>query len=503
MSASITRATTTARFYPPRHAHCRVTIVVSEPYKTLIDELAQLGVLRLSTNARGENVWVSQPAPFRYYDLAKRYPQWTDEIAHIVAASMFDSDLAIDTLRGLYNHPGTQPRDRVYSRLLNAYTRAPAELPACGVDMLRMARNFSRVFFFMQALLPDRESEFAPRVHALLRNPPAAFDDDLKYLHAHNLHMGLLVYCNYPTDPEHIRDALQRMGHAAHQFAVRYPRRATEDVKQFARLALTAPVTQPLLPIIHRLGDAHAEQWCFDFAHHFLQAFVGGRGAFDILSGDDLWVKNTLRPIVADALDTLMYARDFRRESVDAVFQTLVETIPPEDYAAYWVQPVLRKYTAHLLRNLVAAYANRVPEHAETIVRRTAEMARTPALIDKFSELVVGTTESDYDMMEKRMPGVVRETAKHELVRLYPRLRGRITTVRGTVAARLTMAFMRIRPTAVFDHSTDREKIARWETAINLIQDPQRLLRDSRNAAFARWLDHARREAIARDLCGH
>ena len=489
---------------------------MSEPYKTLIDELARSGVLRKvhiapegglfarrRRNAPVDYVWVSQPVSYKYYDLAQRYPRWVDEIAHIVAASMFDIDFMEDTLRGLYDYPGRQPRDRVYTRLLDAYTRAPAELPEYGLDMLQMARNFSRVFFVMQSLLPDRESEFAPRVHALLRNPPPALDNDLKYLHAHNLHMGLLVYCKYPTDPEHIRDALQRMGDAAHKFATRYPRRATEDVEQFARLAKTAPVTQPLLPIIHRLGDAHTDRWCYDFAHHFLRAFVGGRGEFDTLTGDDLWVKNTLRPIVADALDSLMYARDFRRESVDAVFQTLVKNITPEDYASYWVQPVLTKYTGHLLRNLVAAYANRVPEHAATIVRRTAEMARTPALIDKFSELVVGTTESDYDMMEKRMPSIVRETAKQELLRLYPRLRGRITRERVRVAGRLTMAFMGIRPTAVWDGSSNRDIIARWETAINLIRDPRRLLRDSRNAAFARWLDQARREAIARDLCGH
>ena len=503
MSASITRATTTARFYPSRHAHCRVTIVVSEPYKTLIGELAQKGVLKQSTDARGETVWVSLSASFRYYDLAQRYPQWVDAIAHIVAASMSDKDIMKDTLRGLYDHSGTQPHDRVYSRLLDAYTRAPAELPDYGLDMLRMARNFSRVFFLMQSLLPDRESEFAPRVHALLRNPPAALDDDLKYLHAHNLHMGLLVYCKYPTDEQHIRDALLRMGDAAHKFATRYPRRATEDVKQFARLAKTAPVTQPLLPIIHRLGDAHTDRWCYDLARYFLQAFVGGRGAFDIPTKDDLWVKNTLRPIVADALDALMDARDFRRESVDAVFQTLLENTTPEDYAAYWIQPVLRKYTGDILRNLVAAYANRVPEHAETIVRRTAQMATTPALIEKFSELVVGSTDTDYDIMEERMSGVVRETAKHELVRLYPRLCGRITTERSTVAARLTMGFFGVRPRAVWDGSSDRDIIARWETAINLIRDPRRLLRDSRNAAFARWLDQARREAIARDLCGH
>ena len=101
------------------------------------------------------------------------------------------------------------------------------------------------------------------------------------------------------------------------------------------------------------------------------------------------------------------------------------------------------------------------------------------------------------------MPNIVRETAKHELLRLYPRLRGRITRARVRVAARLTMAFMGIRPTEAFDGSDAREKINRWETAINIIRDPQRLLRDSRNAAFARWLDHARREAIARDLCEH
>lgn len=447
---------------------------------------------------------MSQPAPFRYFGLAQRYPQWLDEIAHIAAASMSDIDFMEDTLRGLYDSPGKQPHDRVYSRLLDAYTRAPAELPDYGLDMLQMARNFQFVFFTMQSLLPDRESEFAPRVHALLRNPPAALDNDLKYLHAHNLHMGLLVYCKYPTDPEHIRDALQRMGDAAHKFATRYPRRATEDVEQFARLAAgNAPVTQPLLPIIHRLGDAHTDRWCYGFAHHFLQAFVGGRGALPILTGDHLWVKNTLRPIVADALDTLMYARDFRYESVDAVFQTLLETVTPDDYAVHWVQPVLNKYTAHLLRNLVAAYANRVPEQAETIVRRTAQLATTRSKIEKFSELVVGSRETDYDLMEERMPGTVRETAKHELLRLYPRLRGRTTSERALVAARLTMAFFGIRPSAVFDGSSDRDKIARWETAINIIRDPRRLLRDSRNAAFARWFDQARRQTLARDLCGY
>jgi len=101
------------------------------------------------------------------------------------------------------------------------------------------------------------------------------------------------------------------------------------------------------------------------------------------------------------------------------------------------------------------------------------------------------------------MPGTVRETAKQELLRLYPRLRRRITRERARVAARLTMAFMGIRPTEAFDGSDDREKINRWETAINIIRDPQRLLRDSRNAAFARWLDQARREALGRDLCGY
>jgi len=101
------------------------------------------------------------------------------------------------------------------------------------------------------------------------------------------------------------------------------------------------------------------------------------------------------------------------------------------------------------------------------------------------------------------MPSIVRETAKQELLRLYPRLRRRITRERARVAARLTMAFMGIRPTEAFDGSNEREKINRWETARDLIRNPQRLLRGTKHAAFARWLDHARREAIARDLCGH
>ena len=516
MSASITRATTTARFYPSHTANSRVTIVVSEPYKTLIDELARSDILRKIPVARWDEslfarprrvarvdyFWVSESSPYGYRRLAQRYPQWLDELAHIAAASLLDPESARVTIHDIYKQKGTLPHDQVYTRLLDAYTRAPAELADHGLNIPQMVRNFSRVFFFMQSLLPDRESEFAPRVHALLRNPPPAVDND-DYRHIHNLHMGLLAYCKYPTDAEHIRDALQRMGDAAQELATRSPRPATDDVEQFAELAQNAPVSTPLLPILHRLGEAHGARWSDDFAPHFLQAFVGGRGGFDTRAGDEQWVKNTLRPIVAEALDKLMDARDFRYESVDAVFQTLLENITPEEYAAYWVQPVLTKYTGHLLRNLVAAYANRVPEQAETIVRRTAQMARTPATIDKVSELVVGSIESDYDIMEKRMPNIVRETAKHELLRLYPGLRGRITRARVRVAARLTMAFMGIRPTEAFDGSDDREKINRWETAINIIRDPQRLLRDSRNAAFARWLDHARREAIARDLCEH
>ena len=488
---------------------------MSEPYKTLIDELARSGILRKipvapevglfarrRRNAPVDYVWVSTSATIVYSRLARQYPQWLDELAHIAAASLLDPEAARLTILGIYNQSGTLPPDRVYNCLLDAYTRAPTELPDYGLNIPQMVRNFVRLFFLSQSSssLRGRESEFAPRVQELLRNPPPAVDDD-NYRHIHNLHLGLLVYCDYPTDAEHIRDALQRMADAAQELTTRSQRPATDDVEQFAEFALNAPVSAPLLPIIHRLGEAHGARWSNDFAPLFLQAFVGGRGAFPTRSGDEQWVKNTLRPIVAEALDKLMDARDFRHEAVDAVFQTLLENTTPEEYAAYWVQPVLDKYTGHLLRNLVAAYANRVPEHAETIVRRTAQMARTPARIDKFSELVVGSIESDYDMMEERMPGTVRETAKHELLRLYPRLRRRITRERVRVAARLTMAFMGIRPTEAFDGSNDREKINRWETAINIIRDPQRLLRDSRNAAFARWLDHARREAIARDLC--
>jgi hypothetical protein len=451
-------------------------------------------------------LWVSTSSPYVYRRLAQRYPQWLDELAHIAAASLLDAEATRLTILGIYNQNATLPNDQVYRRLLDAYTRAPAELADHGLNIPQMVRNFVRLFFLSQSSssLRGRESEFAPRVHALLRNPPPAVDSD-DYRHIHNLHMGLLVYCDYPTDEQHIRDALQRMADAAQELTTRTrsQRPATDDVEQFAELALNAPLSTPLLPIIHRLGKAHGFQWSDSFAPLFLQAFVGGRGALPTLAGDEQWVKKTLRPRVAEALDTLMDARDFRPEAVDAVFQTLLENTTPEEYAAYWIQPVLTKYTAHLLRNLVAAYANRVPEHAETIVRRTAQMARTQARIDKFSELVVGSTETDYDIMEERMPGTVRETAKHELLRLYPRLRGRITRERVRVAARLTMAFMGIRPTEAFDGSSDREKINRWETAIDLIRDPQRLLRDSRNAAFARWLDQARREAIARDLCGH
>jgi hypothetical protein len=507
---------TTTPFYPSRPVRRRVTIIVSEPYKTLIDELARTGILRKIPVARWEHeglftrprriarvdyLWVSESSPYVYRRLAQRYPQWLDELSHIAAASLLDPQFAHLTIPDIYNQSGTLPHDQVYRRLLDAYTRAPAELADHGLNIPQMVRNFNRVFFVMQSLLPDRESEFAPRVHALLRNPPpAALDND--YRHIHNLHMGLLVYCKYPTDAEHIRDALQRMGDAAQELATRSPRHATDDVEHFAELAQIAPVSTPLLPIIHRLGEAHGARWSNDFAPLFLQAFVGGRGAFPTRSGDELWVKNTLRPIVAEALDKLMDARDFRYESVDAVFRTLLESIKPEDYAEHWVQPVLKKYTAHLLRNLVAAYANRVPEHAGTIVRRTAQLARTPALIDKFSELVVGSTETDYDIMEERMPDTVRGAAKQELIRLYPRLRGRITPERKRVAVRLTMAFFGIRPTAAFyDGSSDRDKVARWETAIQIIRDPQRLLRDPRNAAFARWLDHAQREALAKDLC--
>jgi len=520
MSASITRATTTARFYPSRHAHCRVTIVVSEPYKTLIDELARSDILRKipiapedglfarrRRNAPVDYVWVSTSATIVYNRLARQYPQWLDELAHIAAASLLDAEATRLTILGIYNQSGTLPPDRVYTRLLDAYTRAPAELPDYGLNIPQMVRNFVRLFFLSQSSssLRGRESEFAPRVQELLRNPPPAALDDDNYRHIHNLHTGLLVYCDYPTDEQHIRDALQRMADAAQELTTRSrtQRPATVDVEQFAEFALNAPVSAPLLPILHRLGQAHGFRWSDSFAPLFLQAFVGGRGAFYTLQGDEQWVKKTLRPSVAEALDALMDARDFRPEAVDAVFQTPLENITPEDYAAYWIQPVLDKYTGLLLRNLVAAYANRVPEHAETIVRRTAEMARTPALIDKFSELVVGTTESDYDMMEKRMPSIVRETAKQELLRLYPRLRRRITRERARVAARLTMAFMGIRPTEAFDGSDDREKINRWETAINIIRDPQRLLRGTKNAAFARWLDHARRLALARDLCGY
>jgi len=493
---------------------------VSEPYTTLIDELARTGILRKIPVARWEHeglftrprriaqvdyLWVSESSPYVYRRLAQRYPQWLDELAHIAAASLLDPESARLTIRDIYNQNATLPNDQVYRRLLDAYTRAPAELPDYGLNTPQMVRNFVRLFFLSQSSssLRGRESEFAPRVHALLRNPPPAALDD-EYRHIHNLHMGLLVYCKYPTDAEHIHDALQRMADAAQELVTRNPRRASgQDVEQFAEFALNAPVSAPLLPILHRLGKAHGFQWSDSFAPLFLQAFVGGRGAFPTLAGDEQWVKNTLRPRVAEALDKLMDARDFRHEAVDAVFQTLVENTTPEEYAASWIQPVLTKYTGLLLRNLVAAYANRVPEHAETIVRRTAQMAKTPALMEKFSELVVGTTESDYDMMEERMPSIVRETAKQELVRLYPRLRGRITRERSTVAARLTMAFMGIRPTEAFDGSNDREKINRWETAINIIRDPQRLLRGTKHPAFARWLDQARRQALARDLCGH
>ncbi len=516
MSASITRATTTTRLYPSRHARRRVTIVVSEPYKTLIDELARSGILRKIPVARHDDLftrpgriarvdylWVSTSSPYVYRRLAQRYPQWLDELAHIAAASLLDPESARLTIRDIYNQNATLPNDQVYRRLLDAYTRAPAELADHRLNIPQMVRNFLRLFFLSQSSLRGRESEFAPRVHALLRNPPPAVDSD-DYRHIHNLHMGLLVYCDYPTDEQHIRDALQRMADAAQELLElttrnQYP--ATDDVEQFAELALNAPVSAPLLPIIHRLGKAHGFRWSNYFVPHFLQAFVGGRGAFPIRAGDEQWVKRTLRPSVAEALDTLMDARDFRPESVDAVFQTLLENITPENYAAQWIQPVLTKYTGHLLRNLVAAYANRVPEHAETIVRRTAQMAKTSSHIDKFSELVVGSIESDYDLMEERMPNIVRETAKLELLRLYPRLRGRITRERVRAAARLTMAFFGVRPTEVFDGSSDREKIDRWETAINIIRDPQRLMRGTKHAAFARWLDHARHEAIARDLC--
>jgi hypothetical protein len=492
---------------------------VSEPYKTLIEELARSGVLRQipvapedglfarrRRNAPVDYVWVSTSSPIVYSRLARQYPQWLDELAHIAAASLLDPEAARLTILGIYNQSGTLPPDSVYTRLLDAYTRAPAELPDYGLNIPQMVRNFVRLFFLSQSSssLRGRESEFAPRVQELLRNPPPAVDTD-GYRQTHNLHMGLLVYCDYPTDEQHIRDALQRMADAAQELTTRSrsQRPATDDVEQFAEFALNAPLSTPLLPILHRLGKAHGLQWSDSFAPLFLQAFVGGRGAFYTLAGDEQWVKRTLRPSVAEALDKLMDARDFRPEAVDAVFQTLLENTTPENYAAQWVQPVLTKYTGLLLRNLVAAYANRVPEHAETIVRRTAQMAKTPATIDKFSELVVGTTESDYDMTEERMPSIVRETAKQELLRLYPRLRGRITRERVRVAARLTMAFFGIRPTEAFDGSNDREKINRWETAINIIRDPRRVLGDSRNAAFARWLDQARREAIARDLCGH
>jgi hypothetical protein len=489
-------------------------MVVPEPYKTLIEELARNGILRKipvapevglfarrRRDATVDYVWVSTPGTIVYSRLARQYPQWLDELAHIAAASMLDPEAARLTILGIYNQSGTLPPDRVYTRLLDAYTRAPAELPDYGLNIPQMVRNFVRLFFLSQSS-SGHESEFAPRVQELLRNPPPAVDAD-EYRHIHNLHMGLLVYCDYPTDEQHIRDALQRMADAAQELTTRSrsQRPATDDVEQFAEFALNAPVSAPLLPILHRLGKAHGFQWSDSFAPLFLQAFVGGRGAFPTRAGDEQWVKNTLRPSVADALDALMDARDFRPEAVDAVFQTLLENITPEEYAANWIQPVLTKYTGHLLRNLVAAYANRVPEHAQTIVRRTAQMAKTPATIDKFSELVVGSEESDYDMMEKRMPSIVRETAKQELLRLYPRLRGRITRERVRVAARLTMAFFGIRPTEALDGSGDRTIINRWETAIDIIRNPQRLLRDTKHAAFARWLDHARREALAKDLC--